>query len=177
MSKNNNKKVTEELTPLNVLGVSPPPCPTEGGLWVQYTLEHLLGLNLLLPCEKTHESCLLKSLSASWILTTFFSEETWPLVVMLKFKSWMRWNIMTLSCQNDKAIHPWASDWTNFFSHATVSPLPCCTSHYSSPHPFPEDRESLESQLPQEAKGGTKQLQSTDSHFTQAQWSQICFAE
>lgn len=40
------------LTHLNAVGV-PPPCPKEGGQWVQHTLEPLLVINLLLPCEKT----------------------------------------------------------------------------------------------------------------------------
>lgn len=37
---------------LNALGVSPPLCPKEGGHRAQCTLEPMLVINLLLPCEK-----------------------------------------------------------------------------------------------------------------------------
>ena len=40
-------------TRLNALGVSPPLCPQEGGHQAQHTLEPMLVINLLLPCEKT----------------------------------------------------------------------------------------------------------------------------
>lgn len=39
-------------TRLNALGVSPPLCPKEGGHRAQRTLEPVLVINLLLPCEK-----------------------------------------------------------------------------------------------------------------------------
>lgn len=43
---------------------------------------------------------------------------------MLKFKFWMLRNIMLLGCQNDKAIHPSASDRANFFHLQMMSLLP-----------------------------------------------------
>ena len=40
-------------TQMNALGVSPLPCAKEGGRRAQRTLEPVLVINLLLPCEKT----------------------------------------------------------------------------------------------------------------------------
>lgn len=130
-----------------------------------------------------HESCLLKSLPASWILTTFFSEETWPLV-MLKFKSWMLRNIMLLGCQNDKAIHPSASDRANFFLLQMMSLLPFHTTLLPLlPQRIERARNHSCLRVRREAQAVTEHplcewgATRAWSHFTQAQSSLSCFAE